>query len=97
MFFFICSFLSSFFPKKEERNYAFFECPKKEEMKLCILRMLCDHFYKNARKTLAFSGCFICFSIILSLSVLREQLGSISCTQNPSTRSVLREDFLCAA
>ena len=38
--YFICSFLSSFFPKKEERNE-----PKKEE------RNGCDHTDKNARIT----------------------------------------------
>ena len=27
----------------------------------------CDHFYKNARKTLAFSGCFIRFTLDLML------------------------------
>ena len=31
---------------------------------------LCDHFYKNARKTLAFSGCFIRFSLDLMLWVV---------------------------
>ena len=39
-----------------------------------------DHFEKNARKTLAFSGCYIRFTLGLNLRVLREQLGSISCT-----------------
>ena len=49
----------------------------------CSHRVLgITHFYKNARKTLAFSGCLFCLWLILSLGVLREQLGSISCTKN---------------
>jgi len=54
----------------------------------------CGHFYKNARKTLAFSGCLFCLWLILSLGVLREQLGSISCTKNrePAYASVF---FAC--
>ena len=103
LFYSLLSFSFSF-RRKRKWNSAFFECSKKAKMKPCILRMLCDHtdknarksrlafwvaegcycghFYKNARKTLAFSGCFFWFLLILSLSVLREQLGSISCTKN---------------
>jgi hypothetical protein len=54
---------------------------------------LCDHFYKNARKTLAFSGCFIRFSLDLMLWVVAGATRQYFMCEKP--RACLCERVFC--